>query len=157
MNNLRHQGKSDSWSAFPNTRKRLLQHMVSEAIQNVVFLSGDIHCSNVAEMSFHGTKVAEQLRAFSITSSALYWPFWFADGDPANYVHDSREQGDTFVVQEAPDITMDYRAFNFTQKDNFCQVEVNWPERQLVNRAIDRHGDLIVESTLTLGGDTNSA
>ena len=157
VNNPRHQGKSDSWSAFPNTRRWLLQHMVSERIQNVVFLSGDIHCSNVAKMSFRGTKEAEQLRAFSITSSALYWPFWFADGDPANYVHDSREQGDTFVVQEAPDITMDYTASNFTQKDNFCQVDVNWREQELVNRAIDRHGKLIIESKFALGGDVDSA
>jgi hypothetical protein len=32
------------------------------------------------------------LYAYDITSSALYWPFPFADGDPNNHVHDSRRQ-----------------------------------------------------------------
>ena len=80
---------SDSWPAFPSTRKVILSNIVDKKLQNVIFLSGDIHCANVATLHFKGNAVAESLKAFSVTSSALYWPFPFADGEPSAYVHDS--------------------------------------------------------------------
>jgi len=115
---------SDSWEAFPQTRRLILKTIVAKNIQNVVFLSGDIHCSCVAELRFSGTPAAKKLRAFALTSSAFYWPFPFADGAPSNYVHDStkRETRDTFKVTDK--VVMDYTAYNFTQEDNFCQVDV---------------------------------
>lgn len=123
---------SDSWPAFPTTRRAVLECIVANQIQNVVFLSGDIHCSNVAELSFSGSAAAAQLKAFSITSSAFYWPFPFADGDPSGYVHDSRAPGqeDTFVINAA-NISLDYKAFAFTQEDNFCRVDVDHAAHQL--------------------------
>ena len=116
---------SDSWPAFPTTRQAILRKIVESRIQNVVFLSGDIHCSNVAELRFEGPDNVDRLRSFSITSSALHWPFPFADGDPSGFVHDSKAKGqeDTFRVNE--DVTMDYTAWNFTQEDNFCRIDVD--------------------------------
>ena len=146
----RHKEKSDAWPAFPATRRRLLSHIVKNRVQNVVFLSGDIHCSNVAEISFSGNKTVEKLKAYSVTSSAFYWPFWFADGEPSNYVHNSRRQKDTFVVDKAANIKMDYRAYNFTQKDNFCRVDVDWSSRKMQVVAIDRKGKRIEQATLKL-------
>ena len=146
----RYKEKSDAWASFPETRRHLLFHIVSNNIQNVVFLSGDIHCSNVAEISFSGNPTVKKLKAFSITSSAFYWPFWFADGEPSNYVHDSRKQDDTFVVDESANIKMDYKAYNFTQKDNFCRVDVNWANRKLEVIAIDSKGKQIEKSSLKL-------
>jgi alkaline phosphatase D len=142
--------KSDSWPAFPTTRRRLLSHIVSNGIQNVVFLSGDIHCSSVAEISFSGNQAVEKLKAFSVTSPAFYWPFWFADGEPSNYVHNSRRQKDTFVIDKAANIKMDYKAYNFTQKDNFCRMDVDWANRKMEVIAIDRKGQQIERSTLKL-------
>ena len=106
---------SDSWPAYPNTRLALLQHIVKNKIQNVVFLAGDIHCSNAAMIDFDGAD-AKDLKAFSVTSSAFYWPFPFADGDPNNYVHDSRAAGqsDPFPVA-GTDAVMHYRSFGYTQ------------------------------------------
>ncbi len=126
----------DSWPAFPTTRRALLQTIVSKPIQNVVFLSGDIHCSCVAEISFKGNDQASKVRAFAITSSAFYWPFSFADGDPAGYVHDSlaKNQEDTFDVGGG--VTMDYKAFNFAQDDNFCQVDVNLNDPRRANLTV---------------------
>ena len=141
--NMRNKEKSDSWPAFPATRRRLLQHIVHNNIQNVVFLSGDIHCSNVARIQFTGTPEAESLKAYSVVSSAFYWPFWFADGEPANYVHDSKKQNDTFVVDEQNGITMDYVAENFTQKDNFCRVDIDWSKKKMEVLPIDKNGDHI--------------
>ena len=142
--------KSDSWSAFPETRKRLLCHIVDNKVQNVIFLSGDVHCSNVAKITFSGSEEADKLKAFSITSSAFYWPFWFADGEPSNFVHDSKQQKDTFIIDDKEKIKMDYTAMDFTQKDNFCQVDVDWPSKKIEVRSIDQKGSPIVKSTLEL-------
>jgi alkaline phosphatase D len=131
--------ESDSWPAFPTTREAVLQKIVDRGIQNVVFLSGDIHCSNVAEMRFSGE--ASHLKAFSVTSSALYWPFFFADGEPSNYVHDSKDAKtpDTFTVTDA--VEMDYRAKGFTQEDNFCRLKVDRATHKLVIEVFGKDGE----------------
>jgi len=111
----------------------------------VVFLSGDIHCSNVAELSFAKGGKDLKVKAFSITSSALYWPFPFADGEPSNFVHDSKdaEERDTFVISN--DETMDYKAWNFTQEDNYCRIDVDRKSASISVRPYDRDGDPICE------------
>lgn len=116
--------KSDSWDAFPNTRREILQTIIDNKVQNVIFLSGDIHCANLAEMTFSGA--GKGLTCYSITSSALYWPFSFADGDPSGYVHDSKDKRtpDTFNISEKHG-TMDYTAWGFSQDDNFAHVRVD--------------------------------
>lgn len=137
----RQRRSDDSWAAFPTTRRTLLGHIVSEKIQNVVFLSGDIHCSNVAEIQFTGSKEAGELKAFSITSSAFYWPFPFADGDPADYVHDSTNERtrDTFPLLEGT-VNMDYKAYGFTQEDNFCRIDIDRESGTLTVRVFDWKG-----------------
>jgi alkaline phosphatase D len=134
--------KDDSWPAFPETRRAVLGHILRGNIQNVVFLAGDIHCSNVAAMRFAGSPAAEALRAVSITSSAFYWPFPFADGNPADYVHDSTDPRtpDTFDVSGDGRITMDYKAWNFTQEDNFCRIDVDQAGHRLVVHVFDWKG-----------------
>ena len=138
---------SDSWPAFPTTRKAVLSTIIDNGVQNVVFLSGDIHCANVATIDFSGTKAAERLKAFSITSSAFYWPFPFADGEPSSYVHDSRapDQKDTFRIDDRHE--MNYRAGGFTQEDNFCRIELDPKKHVLRVAAIDKHGKIIRKST----------
>lgn len=135
----------DSWPAFPQTRRAILQEIVKNKIQNVVFLSGDIHNSNVAEMRFSNPAGDMGIKAFSITSSALYWPFPFANGAPSDYVHDSTaaNQKDTFVVDAAQNITMDYKAWNFTQADNFCRIDLDLTQKLLIVRAFDDEGSIV--------------
>jgi alkaline phosphatase D len=143
----------DSWPAFPETRKALLQCIVENKIQNVVFLSGDIHCSNVASLHFVDNQGVDLgITAFALTSSALYWPFCFAAGDPAGYVHDSRDaaQFDPFVTEQ---FTLHYEAFNFTQQDNFCRVEVDSNKKCLRVSAYDYNGKLIEEEKPGAGWD----
>lgn len=93
-------GKTNSWPAFPAIRRGLIQHIVDDQVQYVFFLSGDRHCSNVARFTFSGTPEVEFLKPYSVASSAFYWPFLFADDEPANYVHNSKQQNDTFVMDE---------------------------------------------------------
>jgi alkaline phosphatase D len=135
------QNTSDSWEAFPTTRRQILDTIVKYKIQNVVFLSGDIHCSCVAKVRFSGSPEAEKLKAFAITSSAFYWPFPFADGDPSGYVHDSQKEQDSFTLSN--NHVMDYEALAFTQEDNFCQLDLDWGKKQLVVRAFGQDGKLL--------------
>jgi len=146
---------SDSWPAFPTTRARVLREIVERSIQNVVFLSGDIHCTNVAAIRFAGSKSAEQLRAFSVTSSAFYWPFPFADGEPSSYVHDSMEKGqeDAFPFEaNGKDHEMHYRAWNFTQEDNFCRVDVSASGNRIIVTPFGADGK-VIERGGWFGGD----
>jgi alkaline phosphatase D len=136
--------KTDSWPAFPSTKRELLKFIVDNKIQNVVFVSGDVHCSSVAELFFSQKNKALPIKAFSITSSAFYWPFPFADGDPSDFVHNSKKEGqkDTFNIDDKR-LTMDYVAKNFTQEDNFCRVDVDKATHSLIVNAYDSSGDLI--------------
>ena len=140
---IRWKEESDSWPAFPTTRRAVLSAIVKNGVQNVVFLSGDIHCANVAALEFHGSAEAQKLKAFSVTSSAFYWPFPFADGEPSSYVHDSRAQDqlDTFRIDAQH--SMDYRAWNFTQEDNFCRVDLDPAKHSLQVTALNKKGQVI--------------
>lgn len=144
----RKKAEDDSWPAFPRTRQAILGHIVRNGIQNVVFLSGDIHCANVAAMRFSGTPAAAALKAVSVTSSAFYWPFPFADGNPADYVHDSTDKRtpDTFDVGGG--VKMDYKAWNFSQEDNFCRIDVDQAGHRLVVRVFDWRGNLVQKESL---------
>lgn len=138
--NGRHRNRSDSWPAFPNTRSALLECLLDHEIQNVVFLTGDIHCSNIARLAFAKNDTPRDLRAYDITSSAFYWPFPFADGDPNGFVHDSTRDGqhDGFPVR---DHVLHYRAWAFTQEDNFCRIDIDRAQACLTVRYYDRRGD----------------
>jgi alkaline phosphatase D len=140
--------KSDSWAAFPETRKSLLKHIIDNKIQNVVFLSGGTNCSNVAEINFSGETSAEILKAFSINSSPFYSPS--EECEPSDYVHDSRIQNDTFTIDEDKGIMMDYKAYDFTKKNNFAEVIVNQVTQKIQVMLMDRNGETIKESSLDL-------
>jgi len=146
---------SDSWPAFPNTRKAILQCIIRSKVQNVIFLSGDIHCSNVAEMSLSGADGLDDIKTFAITSSAFYWPFPFADGDPSGYVHDSKLAGqeDTFDIDGSA--KMDYRAWNFTQEDNYCRIDVKRENRTVTVLPFDKYGELIEQGSWIPGVKSN--
>ena len=134
---------SDSWPAFPTTRSRLLESIVEHEIQNVVFLSGDIHCSNIAEIRYTRDDGDLGLSSFSITSSAFYWPFPFADGEPSDYVHDSRAKGQEDSFDIGNGVKMDYVAWNFTQEDNFCRIDVSRAEHSIRVMPYDKEGNVI--------------
>lgn len=135
--------ESDSWPAFPETRRAILKCIVDNEIQNVVFLSGDIHCSTVAALEFSGSKKASKLKAFSVASSAFYWPMLFFDGKPCSFVHVSKKKDQTDTFQIDANHTMDYQAWNFTQEDNFCRLDLNATAHKLTVTAMDKKGKVI--------------
>ena len=141
----KHKEKDDSWPCFPGTRKRILKTIVEGKVQNVIFLSGDIQCSSVARLEFTGPGAA--LNAYSIVSSAFYWPFAFADGEPSSYVHDSRnaKTADGFEIGDGLG-TMNYQAWGFTQDDNFCRLDLDPAAAELAVQAFDWDGAPILRS-----------
>jgi alkaline phosphatase D len=84
------------------------------------------------------------LTAYSIVSSAFYWPFSFADGDPSGFVHDSKDPRtpDEFTIPEGLG-TMNYRAWSFSQDDNFCRIDINPDTSELAVQFFDWDGDPI--------------
>ncbi len=145
VSSCRSPGSSDSWPAFPETRRRVLRTIVDNNVQNVVFLSGDIHCSNVSELFFETSSGrALPLKAFSIVSSAFYWPFPFADGDPLGLVHDSKLEEDGFDIDGS--VTMHYRSRGFEQDDNFTQVTYDTARNTLVVQNYNRKGKALKEA-----------
>ncbi|NOY84893.1 MAG: alkaline phosphatase family protein [Nitrospirae bacterium] len=134
---------SDSWPGFPNTRRAILDFIVENKIENIVFLSGDVHCGNVCEMTFKGGP-ANHLKLYNITSSAFYWPFPFADGNPSDSVHDSTNSAneDTFELSKGNGV-MDYKAWGFTQADNYCRINIDPDNYQLDVYLFDQKGNAI--------------
>jgi len=96
-------------------------------------------------MDFEGTAEAKALKAFSVTSSAFYWPFPFADGDPNAFVHNSRkpDQVDPFPLFN-DQVRMHYSSFNFTQEDNFSRLDVDRKAQTITVRVFDRDGRNVV-------------
>ncbi|MBC8001642.1 MAG: alkaline phosphatase D family protein, partial [Opitutaceae bacterium] len=64
----------DSWDGYTDDRRELLEHIAVRGIQNVAFLTGDIHSSWACEVprdSAFGPSVAVELVGTSITSDNL--------------------------------------------------------------------------------------
>jgi alkaline phosphatase D len=145
----------DGWAGYPTTRKQLLKTIVDGKVENVVFLSGDIHCSNVARMTFHDAagnplqSNGKDLLAFSIMSSAFFWPYPFADGNPLQYVHDSHAENDDFEI-DSNKTTMRYTSWNFQQDDNFTQVDVDLTANRINIRTFDKDGKSLDKAELKL-------
>jgi len=70
--------RSDAWDAFPSSLQHLLGYIAEKRIQNVVFLSGDYHCSLFCQIDLIRDQET-MARAYSIVSSGLYAPFPFAN------------------------------------------------------------------------------
>lgn len=70
--------RSDAWDGFPQSLYELLGFIARKRIRNVVFLSGDFHCSLYCSMQLqHRSQMP--VRAHSIVSSGLYAPYPFAN------------------------------------------------------------------------------
>jgi len=131
---------SDTWAAYPNTRKELLRCIVDHNIQKVVILSGDVHNAFAGTISLeHKNK---QIKMYQIISSPLHWIFPFADGDISNYVLDTRSYQDRgcfaqlrnhhskafrFLDSKKKLWKMHYRMHvdSYTQMNNFAIIDFN--------------------------------
>lgn len=96
--------RSDAWDGYPRSLERLLGFIARREIRNVVFLSGDYHCSTFCEMQLvHDGQAG--VPAYSIVSSGLYAPYPFANArsqDLALSVHESWGGGLSIAYRSLP-------------------------------------------------------
>jgi alkaline phosphatase D len=77
MPNRVHDGqftRFDSWQGYPQEREHLLQHIAQTGIQDVVFISGDVHtfiAGDVCTGMGSGPPVAPEFAAGSVTSASV--------------------------------------------------------------------------------------
>lgn len=62
----------DKWSGFIPERTQVLEHILSQKIPKVVFLSGDVHCSFSTELT---CPQDPSFKVISIVSSSFFWPY----------------------------------------------------------------------------------
>lgn len=69
---------SDNWQLVQPERRRLLDFIARQQIRNVVFLSGDYHCSATATIDFSHSPV----KAYALVTPPLHAPLRFANVSP---------------------------------------------------------------------------
>ena len=65
--------KSDNWKKAPSQRERILNYIESKDIQNVIFLSGDVHSHFATSLVHQG----QQTTIHQLVSGSLFWPTSF--------------------------------------------------------------------------------
>jgi len=158
----RNKDNSDTWTAFPQTRNQVLKTLLKHNIENVIFLSGDIHCTNICEIEINGI-AGEKIHAWSVTSSPFYWPYTFINGETAKYIRNSVEENDSFDIYETllsnpqPGTalgTMNYQSWGYTQNNNFARVDIDAEKQHLKVQFFDTDGNPI--PVAKRDGDKNS-
>ena len=71
--------RSDAWDGYPASLHRLLAGVYERGTNDVVFLSGNEHLSNVARIQISKLDDPGVVLAHSVHSSALYAPYPFAN------------------------------------------------------------------------------
>jgi hypothetical protein len=83
---------SDSWDGYPASLHHVLARIHERGLNDVVFLSGDAHVSNVARIEIRREDAPGVVVAHSIHSSALYAPYPFANGIEEDFATDEEFQ-----------------------------------------------------------------
>jgi hypothetical protein len=117
--------RSDAWDGFPRSLQELLGFIARERIRNVVFLSGDFHCSLFCKMQLqHGSQ--EAVPAYSVVSSGLYSPYPFANTPMAHLEREFQGAlGDRVGADDMRELRVRYRAHDAGTADSFAIVEVD--------------------------------
>ena len=77
--------RSDAWDGFPASLHRLLAKVHARGQDDVFFLSGDAHVSNVCRIEIRKAGEDRAVVAHSVHSSALYAPYPFANGSEEDF------------------------------------------------------------------------
>lgn len=65
-------GAKDKWSGFSEQRLEILEYIRSKSVSQVVFLSGDVHCSMAGQLKHSDDS---NFCVTSVISSSFYWPY----------------------------------------------------------------------------------
>jgi choline dehydrogenase-like flavoprotein/predicted alpha/beta hydrolase len=134
--------RADAWDGFPRSLRHLLAFIAGNGIRNVVFLSGDYHCSVYCPMWLR-YKGKPPVQAYSIVSSGMYAPYPFANTRLGNLELTfsgsyARRLGETTNAS----LTIDYRTQPIKARDSFVTVlaERSSAGYELTLQADSEHG-----------------
>lgn len=120
----------DKWGAFAEQRDRILAHLATLNGVKVVFLSGDVHCSFVAEIRLKGRS---KPLAYQVVSSSFFWP----------YPHMEEDE----LVVDRPLITQSNKTYTVKLRsgvqslDNFARLDLSTAGLRVAFHA--RKGELL--------------
>lgn len=69
----------DNWQGYPSSFHRLLAFVCDEQVENLVFLSGDLHLGISAQVTVRNTRTGREVHFSSHHAPALYAPYPFAN------------------------------------------------------------------------------
>ncbi len=103
----------DKWSAFPQQRQEILEHIRKNKVQPIIFLTGDIHAAGWATV---GCSTAPKLKIHHLISSPFYFPT--APGSRGRFENHTEIEkvGKNSYKVESGEF--------FTNKDNYSTVDV---------------------------------
>jgi hypothetical protein len=119
--------RSDAWDGFPASLHELLGFIARNRIRNVVFLSGDYHCSVFCSMRL-ALEGQPAVNAYSIVSSGLYTPYPFANSRFEDLAPAFAGPYKRWLGDESPaapgELTIDYHTTEKPGGDGFALVSV---------------------------------
>jgi cholesterol oxidase len=127
--------RSDAWDGFPGSLAAILGWIARRRIGQVVFLSGDFHCSLACEMRLRTTDSDAVTTAYSIVSSGLYAPYPFVNCKPGDLQQRFKGTlGEWYGVAgngQLDSLEIDYDTRMAVHDESFALVGVrNDPERE---------------------------
>ncbi len=130
---------SDSWDGFPASLNDLLRFIAENELQNVVFLSGDLHLGVSCEAVLTATGTGEnggnkQTRILSLHTTGLYAPYPFANALPEELLTEETfklpaveaSNRDSYEVNCTVQNTQFQRGEGFTQLNCEKTASGNW-------------------------------
>lgn len=120
--------RQDSWARFPSTRERVLDLISNQKIRNVIFLTGDYHCSTIARID---QKDTGELIAHSIVASPFHCTVNFVNVqsyDLYDSLHMPPERKYFYEILNDPNDSSGKKRFIIDSQngrnDNFAKIDV---------------------------------
>ncbi|MEM7366241.1 MAG: alkaline phosphatase D family protein, partial [Pseudomonadota bacterium] len=123
----------DSFEGYPGTLHSLLQFIVDEQIEHVIFLSGDEHLPVHADIQLR--RGSRSVRCHSLHTAGLYTPYRFANTQPEDLVRHDQFRFETRegpVRASAVPVICDVNADCYASGPGFTVLKVS----ELTNREI---------------------
>ncbi|MCG7495620.1 alkaline phosphatase family protein [Vibrio sp. Of7-15] len=137
--------KSDNWKKAPSQRERILNYIISKDIQNVIFLSGDIHSHFAASLKYQG----QSTTIHQLVSGSLFWPTSFLMNRIRWFENDVRFDKSIYgasgfsLSQPLSETDCKFYASNAVG-----YVEII--ENSLIFKVLRQNGDAVIETRLPL-------
>ena len=120
----------DKWSGFEVQRNAILQAIQQKQLRNIVFVSGDVHCS------FACTAELEDVKVHQIVSSPLFWALPHALSGQIDVSTPIRTDGGIWALKPRSRIH---------RTDNFARFDVDPLAKKLMVGFYDRKGKVLEE------------